>query len=72
MLVKYKNREVEIEYSGYRGEIMVEYGGYTDGALEDLTDEECYEVGELYHEEIAQCLLESAIDQAHDRCDMER
>lgn len=65
--MKYRDREIEIECSGTPEEPAAESGNYTDGAMEDLTEDELYEIGNLYAGEISQELMEWAMANAYDR-----
>ncbi len=56
MILKYKNREVEIDielpYSKQLCDLYIARGNYIDGALEDLTNEELDELQDLYATEL--------------------
>lgn len=69
MRVKLNNREVEItEFSVGRhfDEVCVEAANYTDGAMEDLNEDELDQLQEDYGEELIQDARESAADNYHD------
>ena len=67
MIVKYKEREVEIDgISGTIDEPMIDNAFYLDGEEEELTQDEIMELEDKYLDELSQNLRESRTDDIYD------
>jgi hypothetical protein len=68
MIVKFKNRQVEIDgISGTIDEPMIDNAYFLDGQEENLSEEELDTLQDIYMDELSQQLCEKYADDAYDR-----